>query len=74
MNATLTDELLESLIELRQAQPMMRLGQLIASLTMVARGDAPGAIWEVEDEELTRAARWQIGQLESAVADPRDAA
>ncbi len=69
MNGTERDGLLESLAELRRAQPSPRLGQLIASLALVARGDAAGAVWEVEDGELAEAIRWQLGQLGRAVAD-----
>ncbi len=69
MNETDMDGLLESLAVLRRAQPSLRLGQLIASLALVARGDAPGAVWEVEDEELAGAIRWQLGQLAPAVAE-----
>lgn len=63
MNAPVYDELIESLAELRRALPSMRLGQLVANLATVARGAVPGAIWEMEDEELLGAIRWQLQQL-----------
>jgi hypothetical protein len=63
MNVTATDELLGLLAELRRVQPELRFGQMIAALTMVSRGDESGAVWEVEDNELAEAARWQLGQL-----------
>ena len=63
MTATATDELLGLLGELRRAQPELRLGQLVATLALVARGDQPGAAWEVEDDELAEAAKWQLGRL-----------
>ena len=72
MNATLHDELIESLAELRLALPSMRLGQLIANMATVARGAIPGAIWEAEDDELLQAIRWQLGQLASRT-DTKDA-
>lgn len=50
-------EVLHSLAELSEACPEYRLGQLIANLAMLARGDAEGAIWELEDAELLAAAR-----------------
>lgn len=65
MNDLAHDELIESLVELRQAMPSMRLGQLIANMATVARGAVPGAIWEAEDEELLDAIRWQLQQLSS---------
>ncbi len=63
-----SDELLELLAELRRAQPELRLGQLVATLSMVARGDQPGGVWEVEDAELVDAARWHLSQLGIDVA------
>ena len=48
------DELIDSLAELRQALPTMRLGQLIANMATVARGAVAGAVWEMEDDELLR--------------------
>ena len=65
MNTIIQDELIESLVELRQALPTMRLGQLIANMATVARGPVQGAIWEAEDEELLDAIRWQLQQLNS---------
>lgn len=68
MSVTATDELLELLTDLRAAQPELRLGQLVAALALVSRGDVPGAVWEVEDAELIEAARWQLGQLQADAA------
>jgi len=59
------DELLESLADLRRALPSMRFGQLIANMATVARGAVPGAVWEMEDDELLKAIRWQLQQLSS---------
>ncbi len=50
-------EVLRALEELSEACPEYRLGQMIANLAMLARGDAEGAIWEMEDAELLAAAR-----------------
>ena len=70
MNVAVHDELIDSLAELRRALPSMRLGQLIANLATVSRGAVPGAIWEMEDDELMAAIRWQLQQLSSpAVAN-----
>lgn len=43
--------------ELSGICPEYRPGQLLADLAMLARGDAEGAVWDVEDEELFAAAR-----------------
>ena len=50
-------DLLRALGELSEAFPEWRFGQMIANLAMLARGDAEGAIWDMEDEELLAAAR-----------------
>jgi hypothetical protein len=50
-------ELLRVLAELSQVCPEVRLGQLIANLSYLARGLSNESIWDVEDEELLDAAR-----------------
>jgi hypothetical protein len=47
----------QSLEELSEACPEYRFGQMIANLAMLARGDAEGAVWDMEDDELLAAAR-----------------
>ncbi len=71
MNTTAHDELVESLAELRQALPSMRLGQLIANMATVARGAEQGAVWDVEDDELLAAIRWQLGELAARNSESR---
>jgi hypothetical protein len=63
MTTGVRGELLSRLGELSQACPEMRLGQLIANMAVVARGTEPGAVWEMEDEELLAAVNWQIAEL-----------
>jgi hypothetical protein len=63
VNVAVHDELMDSLADLRRAMPSMRLGQLIANMATVSRGAVPGAIWEMEDDELLAAIRWQLQQL-----------
>jgi len=58
-------ELLNELATLQRLCPEMRIGQLIANLAVVARGTEPGAIWEMEDDELLKAAKWQAAELRS---------
>jgi hypothetical protein len=50
-------EVLRALEELSETCPEYRFGQMIANLTMLARGDSEGALWDMEDEELLAAAR-----------------
>ena len=68
MNVAVQTELMESLAELRGALPSMRMGQLIANMATVARGPVAGAIWEMEDDELLAAIRWQLQQLSTPTA------
>lgn len=65
MNEYTPADLLSRLGELRQVLPEMRLGQLIASMAIVARGSEPAAVWEMEDEELLAAMDWQLAELRS---------
>ena len=50
-------EALQALAELSELAPEVRLGQLMANLSYLARGLSPEAIWDMEDEELLAAAR-----------------
>ncbi len=56
-------ELLSVLAELSEASPEYRLGQMLANLVMLARGDAEGAIWDLEDDELLEAARKHLADV-----------
>ena len=63
MNDNVNSELFTRLEELTRACPEMRFGQLIANLAVVARGTEPGAIWDMENEELLAAVNWQLNEL-----------
>jgi hypothetical protein len=63
MTGTEREALLTELASLGRLCPEMRLGQLIANLAVVARGTEPGAVWDMEDEELLAAVRWQTAEL-----------
>ncbi len=63
MSANVRSELLSRLGELSRACPEMRFGQLIANLAVVARGTEPGAVWDMEDQELLAAVNWQLAEL-----------
>lgn len=63
MSTSTREEVLSRLGELSRVCPEMRFGQLIANLAVVARGTEPGAVWEMEDEELLAAANWQLTEL-----------
>jgi len=58
-------EVLQVLAELSEAVPEVRLGQLMANLSYLARGLSSEAIWNMEDEELLAAARAHVEQWRS---------
>jgi hypothetical protein len=55
-------ELLQLLSELSEVAPEVRFGQLIANLSYLSRGLSAESIWDVEDEELLKAAREHLEQ------------
>lgn len=55
-------EALRLLAELSEACPEVRLGQLMANLSYLARGLSNESIWDMEDEELLQAARKHLEQ------------
>ncbi len=57
MSSAVRQELLRVLAELSEVCPDVRLGQLIANLSYVARGLSNESIWDMEDNELLEAAR-----------------
>jgi len=56
-------ELLSVLEQLSVEAPDLRMGQLIANLSYLARGPANESVWDVEDDELLAAARQQLEDL-----------
>lgn len=53
-------ELLQTLSELSEHFPEIRLGQLISNLATFAKGPQVEAIWDAEDKELLEAAKKQL--------------
>jgi hypothetical protein len=66
----LRSEVLQVLAELSEAVPEIRLAQLIAYLSYLARGLSSEAIWNMEDEELLVAAREHFEQWRSRPVSP----
>jgi hypothetical protein len=60
MSASVGEELIEAISELRALFPDWRMGQLVANLVMAAGLTEPSDIWDVEDERLLGAARQLI--------------
>jgi hypothetical protein len=63
-------ELLNVLAELSELVPEVRLGQLMANLSYLARGLTAEAIWDMEDEELLAAAREHLEEWRSRRGAP----
>jgi hypothetical protein len=62
MTNELRQQVLTALAELSAAYPDWRFGQMIANLSLIARGPEAESVWEMEDEELLAAIRWQLEQ------------
>jgi hypothetical protein len=58
-------EVLQVLAELSEVAPEVRLGQLMANLSYLARSLSSEAIWNMEDEELLAVAREHLEQWRS---------
>lgn len=61
-------ELLRAVEEISSASPDVRLGQLLVNLAYLARGPSAEAIWDVEDDELLRAAEKHLENLRAGHA------
>jgi len=70
MNRSARDQAIEVLRELSTLCPEVRLGQLVVNLSYLARGMAHESIWDMEDEELLRAARQQLETLRARQGAP----
>lgn len=60
MNNTTRKEVLRLFEQLMDVCPEMRIGQLMANLSYLARGPKVESIWDMEDEELLAAIRRQL--------------
>jgi hypothetical protein len=45
--------------------PDVRIGQLVANLSYLAKGASAEAVWDVEDQEMLSAAKRQLEQQEA---------
>lgn len=52
MNTELSQTVLTRLTELRALCPDMRIGQIVATLGLLAEDDPGRSLWDVEDDEL----------------------
>lgn len=61
-------ELLRLLERLSEADPDVRLGQLVASLAEILVEPVPVSVWEVEDDQLIAAAQRHLVNLTDRAA------
>ena len=64
-----TQQIMEAIAELRKQHPSWRFGQLIANISIFAKGPTNSAVWDVEDEEFLKAAE---SHLAHAQEKPRE--
>ena len=64
MNTALKRDILIALAELIEHAPAVRFGQLIANLSVIARGPSPEAVWDMEDDELLEAIKSHVEDYE----------
>ena len=57
MKATVSDELIQAISEVRFLFPDWRMGQLISNLALAAGATDAAAVWDMEDDRLLSAAR-----------------
>ena len=67
MTNELRQQVLAALEDLSETYPDWRFGQMIANLATIARGPESESVWDMEDEELLAAIRWQLEQRREAL-------
>ena len=67
MTNELRQQVLAALEDLSETYPDWRFGQMIANLATIARGPENESVWDMEDEELLAAIRWQLEQRREAL-------
>ena len=60
-----TQQILEAIAQLHKEHPSWRFGQLVANISLFAKGPVKSAVWDVEDEEFLRAAQAHLTQTQT---------
>jgi len=63
MTSATRREIFRVLEEISAISPDVRIGQLIANLSYIARGPSAESIWDMEDDQLLAAARKHLEDL-----------
>ena len=59
-----TQQILEAIEELHKQHPNWRFGQLIANISIFAKGPVNTAVWDVEDGEFLKAAQDHLAHVQ----------
>ena len=65
MSESADHELFEALKAMRAHYPDWRFGQLVCNVATWARGAQTSSVWDVEDQELIKAAREHLHKREA---------
>jgi len=57
-------ELIRLIEQLSDADPELRLGQMLTNLATLARGPQPESVWDCEDDELVAAAQRLLTRIQ----------
>lgn len=64
MNEKLRTEILQSLIEVAELSPDVRIGQMLANIGFLVEARAGGSIWDIEDADLMQVVQEHKEELE----------
>jgi hypothetical protein len=64
MNDTPRTELLETIGEVAELSPDVRIGQMLANLGFLVEARAGGSIWDIEDRELLQVVQQHRDELQ----------
>ena len=59
-----TQQILTAIQELHESHPSWRFGQLVANVSIFAKGPVNTAVWDVEDEEFLKAAQAHLAHVQ----------
>jgi hypothetical protein len=68
----LTASMVERLVEVRERCPEMRLGQVLATIGLLAEDETGHSLWDVEDTEFAAALERFASDLARRNSDPAE--
>jgi len=67
MTDSLRTELLQSLSEVAELSPDVRIGQMLANVGFLVEARAGGSIWDIDDSDLLRVVQQHRDELERRI-------